>query len=654
MLFQSATFIASLQMDPSAKTPLSAPPLVLVELLFLECLLSNFQARLGDKQIDSIVQGIMNIVLRLDCNDSERASMVQERIASLFSRILDKQGTNPSIARLFIQKLGAAYWSLLEQLPESGDALSADDNDEAEASSRVAAANRNRLATKAASTMRSLADAISATPLVTNIGSVCEILLHAVVFCHEPAIRRHSPAVWKRFLQCLPLEHDANKTLHDFALYCAESDTLLRRLNDESTASREAITGALSWAVSSFEPDFTLHVVGFFGRLIEPCTANLSAVSADDYAIFCTPPGDLYDRSVLAEDESGGPGKAGEKTARGNVKRESKTYSFKEQMAELELRREMEAKRREKAAVERAAGKLSPGQERRRDAQLAKEAAIRADLQLLRGRVRRLLALLRSTAEAASTSPLRARRLGERLHTVIPMLAPLLQSELTSADTIDTWIALGDGTVGALFMRFRQGAMAEAQHFAALMFVRQCGYATIRSYAPSSEPPFEWLGEELGAAITHSLRFLYASLSSSGRSDDATLYGADDNGESKSGEAPPRKSERKSKAWQKWLSVELPASAALVGYAYHLVEVAVLPATRAAPSLGSELTKQLSNDVAISALESLEFCLRACTSTTETGGNFRLRIDMIPCRRIVELLLEVSPSTVENKEVSFF
>ena len=60
-----------------------------------------------------------------------------------------------------------------------------------------------------------------------------------------------------------------------------------------------------------------------------------------------------------------------------NIKRESKAYSYKEQMEELELRKELEAKKKQKGLVEED---LTPKQKEAMKIQLEKESAIRARL----------------------------------------------------------------------------------------------------------------------------------------------------------------------------------------------------------------------------------------------------------------------------------
>lgn len=60
-----------------------------------------------------------------------------------------------------------------------------------------------------------------------------------------------------------------------------------------------------------------------------------------------------------------------------NMKRESKAYSYKDQLEEINLRKELEKKRREAGKEP----KLTPKQKEAYKVQLEKEAAIRKNIQ---------------------------------------------------------------------------------------------------------------------------------------------------------------------------------------------------------------------------------------------------------------------------------
>ncbi|CAK1582375.1 unnamed protein product [Parnassius mnemosyne] len=110
---------------------------------------------------------------------------------------------------------------------------------------------------------------------------------------------------------------------------------------------------------------------------------DLLHVTRDEYFTFLTPEGELYDKSVV-------PGNEDSKEM--NLKRESKAYSYKEQLEELQLRRELEEKRRREGKVKEVT--LSAKQKEAIKLQLAKESAIRERLTTLNDRVVRAVRLL--------------------------------------------------------------------------------------------------------------------------------------------------------------------------------------------------------------------------------------------------------------------
>ncbi|CAJ0934035.1 unnamed protein product, partial [Mesorhabditis belari] len=93
---------------------------------------------------------------------------------------------------------------------------------------------------------------------------------------------------------------------------------------------------------------------------VEP-EAYVKQISERDVAIYRTPEGQLYNTEVLEIDE----GAAGK-----NVKRENKAYSFADQQAEMEIRRELAEKMRKE-------GKLTPKQKAALEKELAKEKEVR-------------------------------------------------------------------------------------------------------------------------------------------------------------------------------------------------------------------------------------------------------------------------------------
>ncbi|KAK4018137.1 hypothetical protein OUZ56_000207 [Daphnia magna] len=146
---------------------------------------------------------------------------------------------------------------------------------------------------------------------------------------------------------------------------------------------------------------------------------ELLRVTRDDYFTFLTPEGELYDRSVLENTK--------EEAAR-NIKRESKAYSYKEQMEELQLIRELEEKRIREG--KKKAPEMSPKQKEAIRVQLEKESAIRSKVAALDVVVRQVCSMLKSAIDnvpgvlsnqLTQLIPWMMRAMGS------PVAAPLLQ-----------------------------------------------------------------------------------------------------------------------------------------------------------------------------------------------------------------------------------
>ena len=82
-------------------------------------------------------------------------------------------------------------------------------------------------------------------------------------------------------------------------------------------------------------------IVDYSLNLLETNRSALLAVTKEECGILATPDGELYDKSliesVIKQMES--------QSSATNVRRENKAYSYKEQLADMELRKELEAKK---------------------------------------------------------------------------------------------------------------------------------------------------------------------------------------------------------------------------------------------------------------------------------------------------------------------
>ncbi|XP_026329507.1 eIF-2-alpha kinase activator GCN1 isoform X2 [Hyposmocoma kahamanoa] len=145
---------------------------------------------------------------------------------------------------------------------------------------------------------------------------------------------------------------------------------------------------------------------------------ELLRVTRDEYFTYLMPEGELYDKSVIPGNED---------TREMNLKRESKAYSYKDQLEELQLRRELEEKRRKEGKAKEVS--LTAKQKEAIKAQLAKEDLVRQRLTALNSRAVAAVKLLAAVQRGSPLAlALAARRVVEALLAALrsPLAAPLL------------------------------------------------------------------------------------------------------------------------------------------------------------------------------------------------------------------------------------
>ncbi|XP_032513752.2 stalled ribosome sensor GCN1 isoform X1 [Danaus plexippus] len=199
------------------------------------------------------------------------------------------------------------------------------------------------------------------------------------------------------------------------------------------------------------------------------------AVSRDDYFVYLTPPGLLYDKSVLPGNDEGNEM---------NLKRESKAYSYKEQLEELQLRRELDEKRRREGKVKEVP--LTAKQREAMKAQLVKESAIRERLSVLNGEVERGVQLVEALSAGSSLS------LGACARHVVRALLDALRSPLAAPAAARTYRALRT----ALLPRHPQ----LGEHVARV---------TLRLCRPQCDLDPAWEDEPLDHAVARTIHMLH-------------------------------------------------------------------------------------------------------------------------------------------------
>jgi hypothetical protein len=176
--------------------------------------------------------------------------------------------------------------------------------------------------------------------------------------CHQALIKATYKDLWKHLIVKMKL--NVGKTIEEMG--DVVQDVLEGRIRPESVSS-----------LIKYNPQAIVP------RILELLNRNLIGnpelfITVEEYAIYQTPRGEIFDKEVLESIHKNNDMK--------NVKRESKAYSYKEQMEELALRKEIEEKRRREGKS--VPVKLTPKQKELIDTQLEKEDVVRKKVEALR------------------------------------------------------------------------------------------------------------------------------------------------------------------------------------------------------------------------------------------------------------------------------
>jgi hypothetical protein len=212
-------------------------------------------------------------------------------------------------------------------------------------------------------------ESISAVAVMNILFTICSstypnekdiqsIINHAILAMHHDSIYSLNPEMLEEILTMNQLSGDNFLTenwpeLQDILLKCYKCNSMYQ--NSISTVIRlnSEITGSV----------VIYNIISMLKDV------NAVGVSDEDYFTYLTPEGELYDKSVLPSNEE-------EKTA--HIKRENKAYSYKEQLEEIQLRREIEAKKQKEGKSKEP--QMTPKQKEAIKNQLDKESLIRAKL----------------------------------------------------------------------------------------------------------------------------------------------------------------------------------------------------------------------------------------------------------------------------------
>uniref|UniRef100_A0AAY4DTX0 TOG domain-containing protein n=1 Tax=Denticeps clupeoides TaxID=299321 RepID=A0AAY4DTX0_9TELE len=211
-------------------------------------------------------------------------------------------------------------------------------------------------------------------------------------------------------------------------------------------------------------------------RLSNPALLQVTRL---EYAIMNTPEGDLYDRSIIQSAQQ-------ESMKKGNLKRENKAYSFKEQIIELELQEEIKKKKGIQEEIH-----LTSKQKEMMQNQLEKEASIRKRLLELDAELQSLMGLLNTMVKRKTP------QFSWHLPPVLQALLPLLQSPLAAPRIREAFLDIG------IYLMPKQ-MQSLGTSISVLV-----GQVTLRLLKPECDLDEAWAQEDLGTATKRTVTLLY-------------------------------------------------------------------------------------------------------------------------------------------------
>lgn len=315
--------------------------------------------------------------------------------------------------------------------------------------------------------------AICSAPNVSD--SNCQLLgLHSILACHHQAVQSVNSELWEEILA----SHKIDKKSFISSCWSAVKEKILdaykcNSMHENAVASLVRIS-----------PEIVLPAVieNVTNVLNKPA---MSQVTDEEYFTFLTPEGELYDKSVIPSDE--------QQTAQ--IRRENKAYSYKEQLEELQLRREIDEKKRKEGKLKPP--QLTPKQKEAIKNQTEKENAIRTKCKDLNDNLLTVISQIEGSLKG------NASHLSMYFSTLLPAILKVFKSTLAASALTKLYFSLRS----AVF----SGDQAELGKKIAL--------STIRLHKPKCDLPEAWTTTELKEVIPELLMILQ-SLTASTASED--------------------------------------------------------------------------------------------------------------------------------------
>ncbi|CAG5089337.1 Similar to Gcn1: eIF-2-alpha kinase activator GCN1 (Mus musculus) [Cotesia congregata] len=295
---------------------------------------------------------------------------------------------------------------------------------------------------------------------------VYQLVFDALIPAHHPIVIKAVPKLWVKICSNSGLSPQTF-----FTDYFVKIQETFAYSYQPSAAYENAVA-----TIVSFSPDVLLE------EMMNEVTDYLSdeeilKVTKDEYFIYLTPEGELYDKSVV-------PGNDDDDILNSmNMKRESKAYSFKEQLEEQQLRRELYEKRKREGKIKEQ--KLTPKQEEVLRAQTAKENAIRNRLKGLFEKITRIVSMINALSRG------NPKELALFFCKLIPALLKNLSSPLAAP------------TVAQVYLELQK--IVELVSPKNSVLKELVGHVTLRQQQPQCDLDPAWEEEELEKAVQRTL-----------------------------------------------------------------------------------------------------------------------------------------------------
>jgi hypothetical protein len=317
---------------------------------------------------------------------------------------------------------------------------------------------------------------VSPHALVECITSLCSstdlppedvqlLALDAFLPTHHPSVMAVAPDLWVKVIKHLNVKPKN--------LITQQADFFKKVLVQEyvtSPTNENALATTVSLNAEIILPSLIQTIAT---HLQDP---RICQVSKDDYFTFLTPEGELYDKTVVPGDDS---------NETMNLKRESKVYSYKEQLEELQLRRELEEKKKKDGKTKPP--RFTPKQLEAIKNQKTKEQAIRSRLTILNTSIINCVSMIRAAAKGNSL------QLSLYFKDLLPYILSGLQSPLAAP------------YLSKLFTDLRSAVFTQQSETLGELIA----FVTLRLSKPQCDLDANWEAENLNKAMVRTVSLIH-------------------------------------------------------------------------------------------------------------------------------------------------